>query len=250
MHENPVGRLTELWGRADLLAQRMAATDGVDRSWSGADDTGMVTVTVDATGRIVEIGIEPEWRRRVGTDELGDAVRGAAERAGQARLADWAASFARQAPVPGAHPGPMPPLRESVAYRLHEATRGGMTSAEGRLALRELRSLLTSVRRAVDDVSAQVRGQADATYTGRNGSGDVAVTVTGAGAVTRVGYHRHWLAEATGQWIGRETLTACRAAYQEAADNSVEALLARGAMGEVRELAEDPAVLARRMRLA
>ncbi|MGI5216173.1 hypothetical protein [Plantactinospora sp. CA-290183] len=249
MHDDPVGRLTELWQRADVLAQRLAAVTRPDGSWDGSDGTGMVTVTVDAEGPVAAVAVEPQWRRRIDPEALGTAVREAAGAAQHGRLTDWAESFAEQHARPDPLPRPMPPLQDTLANRLDELATAGVSGDEGRAGLRELSRLVGSAVHAVGEVSAQLRVHARTTYTGHNQSRDVAVTVSGGGEVTEVRYDRHWLAEAGGQWIGRETVSAFRAAYQRASAESVEAVIARGPLGEIQELGADPHALARRLHL-
>lgn len=245
MHDDPVARLAELWDETDVLTQKMAAAVQPDRTWSGADDTGTVSVVVDGEGNLVEVRIAQDWRRRISGEELANAVRGAAEAAALRRFESWGESVAEQGSGPGPRPRPMPPLGESLAYQLDELATARMTSGDGRAALRELLSLLESVERRVDEATAQLQTQTAALYTGYNMSRDVSVTINAGGMLADVSYHRHWLVETTPSTIGAETVSAFQAARRQASDGAPEA----GVLGEVRALSQDPFGLARRLHL-
>lgn len=61
----------------DELRQRLLAGGGgisLPPRHEAADRTGSVTVTVDARGRVTDVGLEQRWRSRLGREELAAAV--------------------------------------------------------------------------------------------------------------------------------------------------------------------------------
>lgn len=249
VQDDPVERLAELWDQTDVAAQKLQAAAELGRSWTGADETGSVTVSVDGTGHVSHVEVQPDWRQRIRGEPLAGAVRRAVEAAILSRLRSWGEAVAGQDAAPQPRARPMPFLRESLAYQLDELATARMSGDDGRAALRELLQLLERVERDVDRVSEQLRVQVNALYTGYNPTRDVAVTITGGGTVSEIRYNRHWLADAHGPVIGRETVSAFRAAYQEAEAGSTDKVIARSALGEVQALGQDPFGLARRLHL-
>lgn len=245
MHDDPVAQLAELWDETDVLAQKMEAAARSGQIWTGVDGTGAVSVVVDGDGHVVEVEIRQDWRRRISGEDLATAVREAAEAAALRRFESWGESFAEQQSGPVPRPRPMPPLGDSLAYQLDELATARMSGDDGRVALRELLSLLESVEQRVDEASAQLQLRAAAVYTGYNTSRDVSVTINAGGMVSDVSYNRHWLVDTTASTVGRQTVAAFEAAHRQASDDSPEA----GLLGEVRTLRQDPFGLARRLHL-
>jgi DNA-binding protein YbaB len=249
VQDDPVERLAELWDQTDVTAQKLAAAAQRGRTWTGADEAGSVTVSVDGTGHVTHVEVQPDWRQRIRGEPLGGAVRGAVEAAFLNRLRSWGEALAGQDAAPQPRARPMPLLHESLAYQLDELATARMSGDDGRAAMRELLQLLESVERDVDRVSEQLRVHVNALYTGYNPARDVAVTITGGGTVSEIRYNRHWLADARGPAIGRETVSAFRAAYREVEAASPDNVIARSALGEVQALGQDPFGLARRLHL-
>lgn len=249
VHDDPVAQLSELWDEADILAQRLEAAARQGQSWTATDGTGAVSVTVNGKGHVDEVEIGQDWRRRVSGDELAGAVREAAEAAALRRFESWGEALAEPGSEREVRPRPMPMLGESLAYQLDELASAKMDSADGRAALRELVSLLESVERGIDQVTAELQVQAGAVFTGYNLTRDVSVSVNAGGVVSDISYNRHWLVNATPQNVSRETVSAFQAAYREASQYSPEAVIARSPLGEAQALAQDPFGLARRLHL-
>jgi DNA-binding protein YbaB len=255
---------------------RAAAAGAADAR--GGDSTGVVTVSLDGDGHVAAVRVAAGWRRSLDPDELGNAVREAAQAAAVERLAAWGDAYADDTNVAAAvpHDGvaerlrtaatPAVPhdrfaeqLREAAtpevpqdrfAERLREAATARMSSADGRAALLELLAMAKAVERGLDEVSARLQSTLDATHTGRSADRHVTVTITGGGEVAGVRYDRGWLRDAHEINIGRQTLSAFTAAYAAAARSGVERLIADSSLGEVQRAAEDPFGLARRLRLS
>ncbi|HEX2772776.1 MAG TPA: hypothetical protein VHN18_10140 [Micromonosporaceae bacterium] len=249
MQDDPVERLAEVWDQADVAAQKLQGAAQPGRTWTGADEAGAVTVSVNGSGHVAHVEVQPDWRQRIRGEPLAGAVRRAVEAAILSRLRSWGEALAGQDAAPQPQARPMPFLHESLAYQLDELATARMSGDDGRAALRELLQLLESVERDVDRVSEQLRAQVNALYTGYSRARDVAVTITGGGTVSEIRYNRHWLANAGGPVIGRETVSAFQAAYHEAEAASADKVIARSALGEVQALGQDPFGLARRLHL-
>lgn len=228
---------------------RTAAAGAADAR--GSDSTGTVTVSLDSDGHVAAVHVEAGWRRSLDPDELGDAVREAAQAAAVERLAAWGEAYADDS---GAGSGAeavaadVPPA--DFAEQLREAATARMSSADGRAALLELLAMAEAVERGLDEVSARLRSTLDAVHTGRSADRHVTVTITGGGEVAGVRYDRSWLRDAHEINIGRQTLSAFAAAYAAVAHSGVERLIADSPLGEVQRAAQDPFGLARRLRLS
>lgn len=214
------------------------------RDARGTDRTGAVTVSLDGDGHVAAIQVAAGWRHRLDPDELGDAVREAAQAAAVERLASWGEAYADDSPVAAE----VPP-HDGFAQQLQNAATARMSSADGRAALMELLAMAEAVERGLDEVSANLQSTVDATHTGRSPDRHVTVTVTGGGEVAGVRYDRGWLRDAHEINIGRQTLSAFTAAYAAAARSGVDRLIADSPIGEVQRAAQDPFGLARRLRL-
>jgi DNA-binding protein YbaB len=230
-------------GRERARAAAAAAADA-----RGSDRTGTVTVSLDGDGHVAAVQVEAGWRRSLDPDELGDAVREAAQAAAVERLAAWGEAYADDSGAAEAVAADVPP--DDFAEQLREAATARMSSADGRAALLELLAMAEAVERGLDEVSARLRSTLDATHTGRSADRHVTVTITGGGEVAGVRYDRGWLRDAHEINIGRQTLSAFTAAYAAAARYGVERLIADSSLSEVQRAAQDPFGLARRLRLS
>jgi DNA-binding protein YbaB len=83
-----------------MLARRFAAATGLVLGHVGADPTGTVHVTVDGSGRIDGVTVDPGWRTTVDGDGLGAAVAVAVDDALRRHLDAWAAEATRDEEPP------------------------------------------------------------------------------------------------------------------------------------------------------
>jgi DNA-binding protein YbaB len=227
----------------------MEAAQDQAADFTGADDTGLVSVTMAAAGHVRDVTVKRGWREQLGAAGLAAAVRDAAAAAATARLESWGDAFIEQDQSPDPRPRPMPLSFETMAYQLDELATGKLAGGQRRAALEELLSMAEAIERGIDQVSTQLQGHLDAEYSGRSQSGHVTVKVTGAGAVADVRYDVRWLVEAHELNIGRETADAFRAAYRRAGERTVADMVADSPLGEVQALSQDPLGLARRLYL-
>lgn len=241
-----------VWGR--LLDQSsgfgeraQAAASAAAAAARGGDSTGSVTVMLNGDGRVSAVQIAARWRDRLATRSLGEAVREAVQTAALARLAAWGQVFGDETPAAATVRGALD--RDGLAEQLQQLSTGRMSSEDGQAALRELLAMAEDLERGIDDVSARLRSAATATHTGHSANRHVTVTILGSGEVSGIRFHQGWLANAHEINIGRQALSAFQAAYESAARDGVDRLIADSALGEVQRATQDPFGLARRLRL-
>jgi DNA-binding protein YbaB len=234
---------------AALRQSARAAADGGASGARGSDRSEAVTVSLNGSGRVAGVQIAGDWRARIDPQHLGDAVREAVQDAAVARLAAWGEAYAEQSATGASAPAGGLPAGESFAEQLQQAASARMSAEDGRAALLELLAMAEELERGIDEVSARLQSTVDATHTGRSGDRHVTVTISGGGEVTGVRYDRNWLLEAHEINIGRQTLAAFTAAYESAARDGVDRLIAQSSLGAVQRSAQDPFGLARRLRL-
>lgn len=249
MHSDPLENLARLRDRADSVAQQMDAARGAAAVWSGVDDSGTVTVQVEASGDVHDVRVRQGWREQIGLDGMADAVREALVHAGNARLRAWAEMFAEQygGPEPRARPMPLP--ADTFAFQLDEMATAGLTGTRLRVALEELLAMAQTVEDGIDQMAERMRSQLDARHVGRSRSGHVIVTVTGSNDIAEIQYDMGWLARANERNIERETFEGLRAAYQQVSRRSATDVIAQGPLREIQALGQDPLGLARRLSL-
>jgi DNA-binding protein YbaB len=69
-----VDAIRSLSEQAQALSSELSAARHAGGSAAARDRTGAVRVVVDGTGRATDIHIDHAWNRRLGSDEIGDAV--------------------------------------------------------------------------------------------------------------------------------------------------------------------------------
>ena len=218
----------------------------------GSDGTASVSVTLDADGRVAAVTVAAGWQRRVGDDGLADAVLEAVRDAATRRFTAWGDAYGGESKSdPAAVSGSAKVVsdRNDFQRRLQEAASGDMSETDRQAALTELLHLAQAIERGIDEVSERLDGTLSATHRGQSPDRHVTVTVTGAGEVTAVRYDRSWLRQAHEINISRQSTAAFRAAYENAAAQGVQKLIADSSLGEVQRAVQDPYGLARRLRL-
>jgi DNA-binding protein YbaB len=245
---DPLEHLARLQGESSEILGRSRAGTSAASTAHGTDETGAVTVTLDGDGRVVGVRLESDSKARLGPDGVGAAVRDAARAAALSRFTNWGEAYG------GADTEPAGPEANSAAEVAVELERlivhRRRTSEDISVALRELLSMAEAIDRGIDDVSARLQSATVAEHTGHNQDRQVTVTITGGGDVVDVRYDQRWLREAHEFNIGRQTVAAFRAAYELAAQHGVHRLIAESPLGEVQQTVQDPARLARLLRLS
>ncbi|MDG4789886.1 YbaB/EbfC family nucleoid-associated protein [Micromonospora sp. WMMD1102] len=240
-------RIHHLGREIELVSWQL---DGSNITGSGADESGLVQVSLDGTGQVREVKIGRDWWRDLGPERLQAAIVEALDRAVGDRLAAWSVQVAeREADEPPA--GWQPPVRQrsegdSPDRRDPDQPAGGddRDSEVARVVdlLRDAMSELDGYRERVDD-------QAGRQVLGSGEGGRVTVAMT-AGRVTQLEISQRWLREQpTGQSVAEEVEAACQDAYQRASQQAASLSAASPAISQVRELAAHPMALLRRLGL-
>jgi DNA-binding protein YbaB len=212
------------------------------------DDTGAITVTLDAQGRISAILVSMTWKTSYTAHSLAAGVNAAANAAGVARLEQWGTTLVEADERPSER-GLAPQLdADDLAQRLSEAVdrdRSGSVDA----SMQVMRDLLHELVESIEEVRDEVREHLTKEYTGRSASGHVKATIGGNGTLLDLTFDSTWLDSAHPANIGREATQALHEAYRQAGGEDVETIVARSPLGRIQRLSEDPVALARAMGL-
>lgn len=226
--------LADLARQAHDLARRSVPNQPANARYDGYDATGLVRVTVDATGVVHDVQVNGGWRHRVATGQLGEAICQAVDAAISVRLAAWQAATEEALSRPVGRSTTGLPLDRD----------GGMTALAGDAALAEpavsrLLSLASQVNAGIDELAEKAAALVARTSTGYSTRRQVAVTINGANEILAVDIDQRWLAHAHAASVGAETSSAFHAAYQAAGPHRFEDLIAASPIGELRTLVKD-----------
>jgi DNA-binding protein YbaB len=221
-----VERLRRLQREAESQIRRPEAATGTDAS-------GTVQVRVDDAGRLDAVEIHEDWQRRLGAESIARAVLTAAGDAVARRAMNWAERTPRP-PDSGPATAATPPTRSSAGR------------AE---SMHELVQMLSRALAELDTLAGQLRTAAGRQVTGCSSSGRVTVTVAGS-QVVEVTIDTGWLRSAPGgRQVADEIQSACREAYDAEAANLATAMKQAPHATAVRDLAQNPKELLRRLGL-
>ncbi|HEU5475624.1 MAG TPA: hypothetical protein VFV67_33700 [Actinophytocola sp.] len=203
--------------------------------FTGADDRDVITVTVDGTGVVADVGVPPNWRDWIGPRELGQALLTAANNA----LSGWLGDMIERTDL---EPG------LSTTTRADALDAGGdPSSAVARNLMAEIGELFATVDRDLAAYREQLVRAANVTAEAKGSNGRIHVTMA-PGSVSAVTVDSRWATSARYTEIRAEALGAFRAAGRQldgAGTVSVPASLAR-----IQELASDPVALCRELGLS
>ncbi|MGI5147531.1 hypothetical protein ACQEVC_14335 [Plantactinospora sp. CA-294935] len=224
--------------------------DGSDITGTGVDESGLVRVWLDGTGRLRQIEIRQNWWRDLGPELLPAAILEALDRAVGDRLAAWSARVVeREGSDPPADWQP-PAYRRSDNNSLDRW--GSEQVADGGDRASEVAQVLDLLRDAMSELDGyrqRVDDQARQQVLGSSGGGRVTVGLT-AGRVTQLEISLRWLREQpTGQSVAEEVRAACHDGYQRASQQAAAVSASSPAISQVRDLAAHPMTLLRRLGL-
>jgi DNA-binding protein YbaB len=239
--------LLDLQREMQDLAGRFVVKD--DARFSGADPEGAVTVETDASGTVLRLSLDPQWRECLCDSDLGTAALLAVAAATAER---FAASLPSEEPVPGASSMP------ATAPVDLPAPSGDVSPAEARANIKEMIGLLSAAKGQLKKLNAVLAAQGDRPPVSRT-SPDRRVEVTiESGAVTSVHVDPGWAGAAADRQIETTVLEALRSA-QSAGNASgsngtggnadPQALAAFPELAELNRLTADPSALLRRLGL-
>ena len=247
--DDPLEKLAQLRDHSDVFAQKMSAVRASGSSYSGNDETGIITANLGVDGEVAGIVVGRDWRQKIGVERMAAAVQEAVRAAAIGRVQVWSEAFVEQDEADDPAPRPMALLDDTFAQRLSDAASLRMTREDSEATLRQLLALAEAIEDSIDQVSDQIQAAMNASYTGRSQSHNVSVTMTGGGDLTGIQYDKYWLMDASDIAISRETTEAFQAAYRQFGQQTTNDIIARSPLGEVKDLSEDPLALARRLNL-
>jgi hypothetical protein len=199
---------------------------------AAADPTGAVSVTVRADGAVVAVALHDQWRTRSAGD-LSAAVVAALGAAQQAAAEAWSQALA---------------TNESDVD-VDEPVTEGQPERPGDPAefARELNGLLMLVEEQLGDLPRLAAEAAERTVEVAGPAGGI-TAVARQGTLIRLDCDDRWLSEAPRSRVGAElsaALTKALPGLRRQVDDAIQV----GPVGELMDLAADPAVLFRRLGL-
>jgi len=210
------------------------------------DESGAVTVTVSAAGKISGVVVAARWLDSHTADTLTGGINEAFARAAAARLEQWGTSFVDPPAPVERMPSPLP--HESLASRLREAVQEDRTGT-AEATMERMRDLLHELTESIEQVKSEVDAHLARQYSGRSASGHARATIAGNGNLLDLKLDRDWLDRAHPTNIGREATQAIQEAYRKAGAEDVNTIIARSPLGKIQRLSEDPFALAQELGL-
>ena len=193
---------------------------------TGSDPDGAVTVVVGPDAAVLEVRVDPDWRRSVDPRALNHSVLAAANNATMRALA----AQVEAAPVVS----PQPPMAPA---------------AEAPLTSGDIRRLLDAVAMELNVVTERLAGVADRRLTATSGGRHVSAAAL-RGQVVDVTVDANWAASARPREIEAELLDVLGRLRRDSDTGELAAQLRGGsAVAELNALASDPPVLLRRIGL-
>ncbi|HEU5471464.1 MAG TPA: hypothetical protein VFV67_12485 [Actinophytocola sp.] len=206
--------------------------------FEGADDSGVITVTVDGSGQVADVRIPATWQDTVHPRELGPALRIAANNA----LTHWLADRFEHADLSPEEPA-------AVARRDARDAGGDPSSQVAQDLVNEVVELLARFDRDLRSYRERLTEAAHTVAETRGVNGKIEVTMT-AGHVSDVTVDVGWATFARYTEVRAEALGALQAAGRETAAADVAAVRPPPSIARLQELAADPAALSKQLGLS
>ncbi|MGW4898668.1 hypothetical protein ACWEQL_41515 [Kitasatospora sp. NPDC004240] len=199
----------------DTLRSVAAALPARDE---GEDPSGLVSVTINATGLPETITVAAPWKNRIRPHDLAAAVQEAAAAAGMRRMESWARELDDRGAADPARPAP--PADRRVPDQPDRRPGPPDDDPGGRRPLGDLVEELLDIASRVDEEAGPT--SLAATGTATNQSGTVTV-VLGVSGLQSVAVDAGWADHRTGSEISRElnsVLAAARARLAAAVEQA------------------------------
>jgi DNA-binding protein YbaB len=244
---DPLERLARLHSAgAEAVRHASGARSATAR---GTDASEAVTISLNGDGQLSAMQLKAGWKSLLTPQSLGSAVRSAVDNAGLTRLTDWAEAFTAD-DSPATAPSTATASADIAGELQRLTSRRRRTDEDNSAALRELLVMAEALERGLDEATARIETAATRTHVGSSHDDHVRISVSGAGEITDVQYDERWLLEAHEYNIARQTVAAAMAAYRRASRDSARAIVEESSIGDVSRILQDPAELARRLRLS
>ncbi|WP_395696124.1 hypothetical protein [Nocardioides sp.] len=226
--------LAVLRERSDVLLQQVTGAQERVRAVRGTDQSGQVTVDVDADGHVTAVRVGFTWDQTLAAADLPAAVLDAI---GQARVQQVeqygdALRAVEDEPEPRARPARTDtPMLD--AFREQVEARGGGTDAARELT----EEILEDARAGLDEANRLLDEHAGRRFSARSRSGHAAATALGNGDVESVDLDQAWSSRAHPANLGREITEAVVGAAQQARREGLAAVLQATRLADVARLA-------------
>jgi hypothetical protein len=199
---------------------RHPTTDPSEVRFEGSDDHGVITVVVDGSGAVANVVIPANWKATVAPDELGAALRTAANNA----FFGWLAGELGDADLEQQPAAPDPP-------------------AQAAANMAEVDDLIAQFDRDFRIYRERLRAAAvTATATSRGINGKIEVTMQPR-HVSAVSVDPRWLRGVRYTEVRAEALAAFRAACRQAGTGIPDTVPMPASIARICELASDPRAL-------
>jgi len=234
-------RLAGLQAEAQHLASRFACAMAPQQRPTGRDASGTVAVVLEVRGRVEQVRLSSDWRRRL--DEHGGlarAVTEAVESAQRERFHAFAAGVATNEPI-------VPPPGFTADAPLTSFGHGeGPAGNDAQRAMREMLTLIESAQEQLDDAINATRDHLRRSYAGQDSGRHITVQVSGSGEFRQVEADEKFLRRAPDDYVDRALNDAFADAYRTADAASAEATPG-DALRELKALTDNPDEMLRRL---
>lgn len=229
--------LHQLAGQAARFARMFSVAPDEARTFEGKDESELVHASVDAAGRVTDVGLEQDWDKTIDPRDLGAKVIEAVNAATATRVASWADRVAEAADEPAEQVAPVREpesvsinpsgqMIENLLYLLHRVGQETKPAEQPR-------------RRDYDDDTAAAPVRKRLTK-GKSEGGHIVVGLDGATvADVQVETDTMWVGTANHLEVASELRSAFAAAYRRA-DEDAPAQRSDSAVGELQALTADP----------
>lgn len=218
---------------SDVLLQQLTGAQQRVQPVEATDDSGQVTVRLDADGRLEKVSIGFTWDRALTAAELPAAVQAALARARVEQVEQYGEGVRaiEDEPAPRARPARTDaPMMDVFHERV--AARGGVDAA------REVtEEILLDAHAGLEEANRLLDEHSGRTFSARSTSGHVSATALGNGDVTSIELDQGWVSHAHPANLGREITEAMHAASQRARREGLAAVLQATRLADVARLA-------------
>jgi DNA-binding protein YbaB len=219
---------------SDVLLQQLTGAQERVEPAEAADDSGQVTVRVDADGRLEWVKVGFTWDQHLTATELPAAVLAAMTQARVQQVEQYGEAIRaiEDEPAPRARPARTDtPMLDSFRERI-EAQGGGADAAS-----ELVEEILLDARAGLDEANRLLDEHAGRTFTARSTSGHITARALGNGDVDSIEIDQGWVSHAHPANLGREITEAMHAAAQRARREGLSAALQATRLADIARLA-------------
>lgn len=231
---NAIEDLAVLRESSDVLLQQLTGAQQRVQPVQASDDSGQVTVRLDADGRIESVQVGFAWDQQLTATELPAAVLAAVAQGRIQQVEQYGEGLreVEEEPAPRARPARTDtPVLDGFQAMVDE--RGGGTDA----ARQVTEEILLDARAGLDEANRLLDEHVDRRFPARSTSGHVTATALGNGDVVEIELDQGWVSHAHPANLGREITEAMHAAAKRAKREGLAAVLQATRLADVARLA-------------